>query len=136
MYDNQDPRLAAIQDRYVLQADAFFVVAPEYNGSFPGILKTFIDACSIREGKRSFSGKKVALLGVASGRAGNLRGMDHLTGVFHHMDSHVMPKAQPVGEADKVLDANGTVVDPMTLQMLDEYVEKFLEFCRKPVRVI
>jgi NAD(P)H-dependent FMN reductase len=48
----------------------------------PGSLKLFIDACSVREYKQNFKGKKAALVGIASGRAGNLRGMDHLTGVM------------------------------------------------------
>src|SRR5687767_3415714 len=42
----------------------FIFVAPEYNGSIPGILKLFIDACEYPE---SFKGKTAALVGIAAG---------------------------------------------------------------------
>lgn len=72
----QSPSLARLQDEYMLPAGKFVFVIPEYNGSFPGVLKLFLDACSVRKYHETFKGKKAALLGVASGRAGNLRGMD------------------------------------------------------------
>src|SRR5690606_4596895 len=56
-------------------ADNFIIVMPEYNGSFPGVLKLVIDSCN----PEIFKHKSFALVGVSSGRAGNLRGMDHLT---------------------------------------------------------
>ena len=34
----------AIEEEYMIPADKLFFVIPEYNGSFPGILKLFIDA--------------------------------------------------------------------------------------------
>ena len=56
--DGQNDRITAIQDQYVIPAKKFFFIFPEYNGSFPGTLKLFLDACSIREYKRSFKGKE------------------------------------------------------------------------------
>jgi NAD(P)H-dependent FMN reductase len=46
--------------RLVSETQKFIFIIPEYNGSFPGILKVFVDAC---EFPASFKGKKAALVG-------------------------------------------------------------------------
>ncbi|MEY4902944.1 MAG: hypothetical protein RLZZ292_759, partial [Bacteroidota bacterium] len=48
----------AIEEQYLISAEKLLFVVPEYNGSFPGILKLFIDACSIRSKMAIFKGKK------------------------------------------------------------------------------
>ena len=80
MYEGkkQSKALRHIQEEIMIPAKKFLIISPEYNGSFPGVLKVFLDACSIHEYQKTFKGKKAGLIGVASGRAGNLRGMDHL----------------------------------------------------------
>ncbi len=128
--DTQASGVTELQDKYILGADAFFILSPEYNGSFPGVLKTFIDAVSIRDYAGSFKGKKVGLFGVASGRAGNLRGNDHLTGVMNHVGCTVMPKAVPFGQAQTFLDVDKNIVDENTLKMMDEYAGQFLDFVK------
>lgn len=71
-----------------LQNSLLVFVVPEYNGSFPGMLKLFIDAVP----QQAWKGKKAALLGLSSGRTGNLRGLEHLTSVLHYLDVTVLPK--------------------------------------------
>ena len=51
---------------FVETASRFIFVVPEYNGSFPGILKTFIDSIH----PSLWNDKDVCLVGVADGRAG------------------------------------------------------------------
>lgn len=127
--EHQDDALISIIDKYVDEADAFFFVIPEYNGSYPGILKTFIDAISIRSSGNMLANKKAAILGVASGRAGNLRGIDQLIGVLHHMNCHVMPKAIPLGQSNKALDESGRIVEEGMLKTLAAYTDKFSSYC-------
>ena len=73
--------LEGILHSKIIDSDKLVVISPEYNGSYPGLFKVFLDAVK----PHVWKGKKIALVGVASGRAGNLRGMDHLTDVFHHL---------------------------------------------------
>ena len=42
--DQQDDTLRKLQDEIFIPSDKWFIVIPEYNGSYPGILKLFIDA--------------------------------------------------------------------------------------------
>src|SRR4051812_11354556 len=44
LYGKRSPEFEEIQDM-ITATDKFLFVIPEYNGSFPGVLKTFIDAC-------------------------------------------------------------------------------------------
>lgn len=62
-------------------------VVPEYNGSFPGIVKVFIDALP----REIFKDRRAGLVGVSDGRFGNLRGLEHLTGILHYCGMEVSP---------------------------------------------
>lgn len=126
--ERQDPDLAAIQDEYILPASAFVFISPEYNGSFPGALKLFIDACSVREYARNFKGKKAALVGVATGRAGNLRGMSHLAGVLNYLGTVTMPDQLPISSIASLLDDNQKIVDQDTLAVMKSHAQAFARF--------
>lgn len=68
-------------------AEGLVVVCPEYNGSYPGALKFFIDHWSF---PRSFEHRPVCLVGLG-GRYGGLRPVEHLQQVFNYRNAHVFP---------------------------------------------
>jgi len=128
MYDKSKmtPELLDIQKRFVLDTDAFVVFAPEYNGSFPGMVKLFIDAISVNEYPRNFKNKTFALVGISSGRAGNLRGIDHLADIIAHMGGWVLPNKLPLSGVDALLDEKGNVTDAATLTSLRSCAEQLI----------
>jgi len=128
MYSKQSPSLSALQDEYVLPAEKMVFIVPEYNGSFPGSVKLFIDACTVREYSRNFKDKKAALVGIASGRAGNLRGMDHLTGVLNYLGMTVMPDKLPISSIFKLKNGNGEVTDEDTLKIMEAHAKAFTAY--------
>jgi chromate reductase, NAD(P)H dehydrogenase (quinone) len=128
MYDYQSDSLSALQDEYMIPAEKFIYISPEYNGSFPGVVKLFIDACSVREYRRTFKGKKAALAGVATGRAGNLRGMDHLTGILNHVGTIVLPNKLPISRINDLKNGEGEVIDPATLKAIEAQLDELLAF--------
>lgn len=128
MYAEQTPSLTALQDEYVLPADKMVFVIPEYNGSFPGAVKLFIDACSIRSYAQNFQGKKAALVGIASGRAGNLRGMEHLTGVLNYLGTTVMPDRLPISSISKLKNEQGEITDQDTIKTMEAHAAAFANF--------
>src|SRR5438270_13856379 len=69
VYAAKPPAFVRIQQR-VYDAAGLHIVIPEYNGSFPGILKYFIDLLKFPE---SFDRKPVAFVGLANGMFGALR---------------------------------------------------------------
>ncbi len=126
---NQSAALSAIQDKLFIPSNKLYFVIPEYNGSYPGILKLFIDACSIRAYKETFhGGKKAALLGVASGRAGNLRGLEHFTGVLNYLHISVMPPNQPISRIESLIVEENKIIDPTILSEIENHVKKFIAY--------
>ncbi|MFN3916110.1 MAG: NADPH-dependent FMN reductase [Flavobacteriales bacterium] len=101
----------------------FIFVMPEYNGSFPGILKGFIDAVP----PRSFSFKKAALVGVSTGHAGNARGIDSFTNVLNYLKVSVYFDKPKLSSIDKIIDASGNL-NEFTQERLKNQVAGFLSF--------
>jgi chromate reductase len=124
LYGKRSEAFESIQS-IITATDKFLFVIPEYNGSYPGILKVFIDACSFPE---SFYDKKAALVGVSSGKYGNIRGIDHFTGVCHYLNLHVMPLKIHIASIRKEMDADGNLIAEDTLKFTNEQMDKFIRF--------
>ncbi len=99
------------------------IVAPEYNGSFPGVLKAFIDGVH----PENFRYKKVSLVGVSSGRAGNVIGMEHLNSILTYLQMFVMPQKLPISRITDLIQ-NNELTDAATIRALENHVELFLKF--------
>ncbi|MBL7813435.1 MAG: NAD(P)H-dependent oxidoreductase [Saprospiraceae bacterium] len=117
-----------IENKFLIPAQKLIFIIPEYNGSFPGILKLFIDACSIRSKMAVFKNKKAALVGVATGRAGNIRGLEHFTSVMMFMGVVVMPQLLPISGFNKMVDMEKNIVDINLLNAIENQIEAFLKF--------
>jgi len=128
MYKDQPKTIEQLQDTYFIPSSKFWFFIPEYNGSYPGILKLVLDAISVREIQESFSGKKACITGIASGRAGNLRGMDHLGDVLNHLGMHVHPNKNPISSIYKLFDKENNLIDEEVTQVLQKQIVQFLNF--------
>ncbi len=124
LYGKRSEAFQSIQER-ISASSKFIFVIPEYNGSFPGVLKTFIDACSFPE---SFFGKKAALVGLSSGKYGNIRGIDHFTGICHYINMHVLPLRIHIPNIRKEFDENGNLFNEDTVKFTNQQIERFIEF--------
>ena len=124
LYGNRSKEFEPIQD-IITKTDKFIFIIPEYNGSYPGVLKVMIDACAFPE---SFYEKKAVLVGVSAGKYGNIRGVDHFTGVCHYLNLHVMPLKLHIANIKQELDENGRLFKEDTLKFTDEQIDKFILF--------
>lgn len=124
LYGKRSDAFQQIQDT-VSASSKFLFVIPEYNGSFPGVLKTFIDACKFPE---SFYGKKAALVGLSSGKYGNVRGLEHFTGICHYIHLEVMPLRIHIPDIGTELNSNGDLWKEDTLKFTDQQIDKFIRF--------
>lgn len=122
---NRDEAFIKSEQAFLVPAQKFIIIMPEYNGSYPGILKLMIDNTDI---KNVWANKKVLLVGVATGRAGNLRGMEHLTGSLLHMKMLVHPNRLPISLVDKLMDANKKFHDEGTLKAIHSQLNEFVLF--------
>src|SRR5947209_9946185 len=107
-YSRKPEAFVRVQER-VLRAPGIHVVTPEYNGSFPGVLKYFIDLLKFPE---SFEDKPVAFVGIASGAWGGLRAVEQLQMVFGYRNAHVYPDRVFLPLISGKLAPDGTLADP------------------------
>ena len=124
MYGQRSDEFQVIQD-LITKTEKFLFIIPEYNGSFPGVLKVFIDACSFPE---SFYDKKAALVGISSGKYGNIRGVDHFTGVCHYMHLNVMSLKLHIASIKTELNVDAELFKEDTLKFINEQLDKFIRF--------
>ncbi len=118
-------QLRETEQRLLIPSDKFAIIMPEYNGSFPGILKTMIDNTDIRN---CWWYKKAMLTGVADGRAGNLRGMEHMTGILNYLKMIVLPNKIPLSRINEELDKEGNLQKQETLRVIQQQIDEFLNF--------
>ena len=112
----------------VLEADGILTVTPEYNGSYPGILKYFIDMLRFPE---SLVDMPAAFVGLASGEWGGLRSVEQLEMVFHYRHAHLFGRRLFLKGISGLLDDDGRLVDPELARRFNELVSGFAGFCRK-----
>ena len=124
MFGKRSEAFQKIQD-LISATDKFLFVMPEYNGSYPGVLKVLIDACNFPD---SFYDKKTALVGLSSGKYGNIRGVDHFTGVCHYIHLHILPLRIHIPNIKTELDVDGNLIKEDTIKFTNEQIEKFIRF--------
>ena len=122
---HRNESFVAMEKDYLLAAEKMIFVIPEYNGSFPGILKLMIDNTDV---KNVWPNKKVLLVGVSTGRAGNLRGMEHLTGVLLYLKANVHHNRLPISTVHRLLGEDGTLTDEPTTSTINAQLDEFLQF--------
>ena len=122
---HNDAVFQQIEAQVIIPTTAFIFIVPEYNGSFPGVLKMLFDT----GGSHGIWYHKRALLtGVATGRAGNLRGMDHLADILNYVKITVHPNRLPISGVDKLLSHDGKLVDESTRNAIKQQLYEFMNW--------
>jgi NAD(P)H-dependent FMN reductase len=130
VYSSKPAAFQLVQQR-VLGAAGLHVVTPEYNGSFAGVLKYFIDLLKTPE---SFEHKPVAFVGVAAGEWGGLRSVEQLQLIFGYRHAHVYPNRVFVPGVVSKLGPDGLLTDRSLDERLARQAAGFAKFsCAFPV---
>lgn len=123
-YGKYSPLVNGLIHSYISGNQKFIFISPEYNGSYPGLLKLFLDTIHPRE----WTHKKACLVGVSQGRAGNLRGMEHLTGVLQYLKMHVYYNKLPISAVDKHVREGGEFLTEEQAKTCRDQINGFLKF--------
>jgi chromate reductase len=121
----RNSKLIELEKKVLIPSKKIVFVAPEYNGSIPGVLKSLIDVSDI---EKVWWGKRALLVGISTGRAGNLRGLEHLTGILHYVKVIVHPNKLPISVVDKLINKAGHITDPGTIAAMNTQLDEFIEF--------
>lgn len=112
----------------VLDSKGIMTVVPEYNGSFPGILKYFIDLLPFPE---SFENRPVSFVGLSAGQWGSLRAVEQLQHVFGYRNAHVYPRRTFLPGISSMLDDDGNFTQEDIAERLKKQVDGFVDFCQR-----
>lgn len=112
-----------IENDILIPTNKYIFISPEYNGSFPGVLKMLFDTSRTHA---IWWHKKALITGVSSGRAGNLRGNDHLSAILNYLKITVHPNQLPISVIDKLMDEKGNVTDANTLKAIHHQLDDFI----------
>lgn len=134
IYNQDDEKLfpQAVLDfkAKIKNADGVLIATPEYNYSFPGVLKNAIDWGSRPYGDNSWSDKPVAIMGASMGLHGTSRAQYHLRQVFVNINMHPFNKPElMVGLAHEKFDQEGNLIDLKTKERVKELVLALVKRC-------
>ncbi|MFC1960819.1 NADPH-dependent FMN reductase [Chloroflexota bacterium] len=93
----------------VAAADGVILATPEYHGTFSSLMKLVIENLGFPS---ALAEKPVVLLGVASGRIGAIKSLEHLRSVCSHVGALVLPDPISVARVSSVFDEQGNCLDP------------------------
>ena len=124
MFGKRSAEFEQLVNEYFIESNKFLILSPEYNGSFPGILKTLIDAIH----PKIWNFKKAGLIGISDGRAGNLRGIEHLTLIMHYLKVNVFYNKLPISSISKMVNSERNLSDEETKNGIKNYLEMFEKF--------
>ena len=115
--------------------DGLLIASPEYNSSFPAVLKNAIDWVSRpAPGEPSlvaFRGKVAILMSASPGALGGLRGLVHVRSILGNIGVIVLPDQIAVAKAHEAFNPDGTLKDPKRQVGIEGLGRTLAEFLAK-----
>ena len=120
----RDPRVKELQ-QIIRNATAVVIATPEYHGTFSSLIKLAIENLGH---PNALKGKPVALLGVAGGRIGAIKSLEHLRSVSAHLGAVVIPSLLSLDRVRERFDLDGSPLDDETETLLRGLADALLEY--------
>lgn len=128
MYSKPNKWIEKIKTEYMIPSEKFIFILPEYNGTFPGVVKMFIDVLSSSDADKSFHNKKAALVGLAAGKFGNWLGLEHFGVVLNYLKISTYHSKVSITNLWNHLDDSMNIKDAKTLEYIEKQITGFLKF--------
>ena len=124
-YESSDASPIKVELEKVLQSRGLYFVCPEYNGSYPGILKYFIDHWPY---PAAFDSRPVCFVGLG-GRFAGVRPVEHLQQIFTYRNSFLYPQRVFLPNIWTLLSENSSeLADKKYHDMLTAQISGFHQF--------
>ncbi len=114
----------------VAAATGIILATPEYHGSYSSVMKLLIDNLGFPS---ALSGKPVAMLGVAGGRIGAIKALEHLRSVASHVGAIVLPGPVSVARVRSVFDDEGRALDDAVASMIRGVPVKLIHYIEQNI---
>jgi NAD(P)H-dependent FMN reductase len=113
----KDPRFSAAMEL----ADAIVIVCPEYNHSFPGLLKHVLDSCL-----KEYIHKAAGIVGVSAGVFGGARAIENFQPVLRELGLVSIFWDVNFGTVGKVFDDSGELLDQAYIRRTDKFLNELI----------
>jgi NAD(P)H-dependent FMN reductase len=117
----KDPKFAATIER----CDGLIIVTPEYNHSFPGLLKHALDMCL-----KEYIHKAVGICGVSAGVIGGARVIESLLPVMRELGLVTIFEDMNFGKIGSLFDEHGNLMDENFVRRVDTFLNELIWMSR------
>ena len=111
----------AVYSEAISAADGLVIVAPEYNHSFPGLLKHTLDSCL-----NEYIHKAVGLVGVSAGPFAGVRVVQSLLPVMRELGLVTIFWDINIGQVGKVFAEDGRLLDDAFVRRSDRFIRELI----------
>ncbi len=110
------PEHAQAFKKLLTEHDGLLIASPEYNSSFPALLKNAIDWASRSESPdetrlSAYQNKIAAIMCATPGGSGGMKALLFLRLQLEYLSMIVLPNQQSLSQAHQAFDDNGVLVD-------------------------
>jgi len=113
---------------------AWIICTPEYNASYPALLKNTLDWVSSpvkghpewTDGMKSSRGKVVGVLSASPGALGGLRSQSHLAPLLINLECWLAPKNFALGRAGDAFDSEGALKDERARHSVQAVIDQVI----------
>jgi len=117
----KDPAFSATVER----CDGLIIVTPEYNHSFPGLLKHALDM-NLKE----YIHKAVGICGVSAGAFGGARVIEQLLPVMRELGLVAIFEDVNFGKVGTLFDERGNLLDESYVRRVDKFLDELIWMSR------
>ena len=126
---NPAPAVVTLKADIALAQGVLFVT-PEYNRSFPGVLKNAIDHASRPYGQSVWGGKPAGVIGVSVGAIGTALAQQHLRNVLAYLDVPTLGQPEAfIQNKEGLFDDKGHVSEA-SRQFLQSWMDKYVAWVK------
>lgn len=125
LYENTGKNPEFNQYKEVVErAKKMVFIVPEYNNSYPGVLKAFIDGMSYPSG---LSNKKVALVGISANHQGGALALSHLNDIFSYLGTNTLALRVKLAQIRNYWK-EGTLHNDLYNMLLQQQAQQLVDF--------
>jgi NAD(P)H-dependent FMN reductase len=105
----------------IIAADAIVIVAPEYNHSFPGMLKHVLDGCL-----KEYVHKAAGIVAVSAGPFGGTRVVESSLPVLRELGLVPILWDVNIGNVGQVFDESGRLLDQAFVRRTEKFLDELV----------
>jgi chromate reductase len=129
------PERAKALKALMIEHDGFLIASPEYNSSYPALLKNAIDwASRIDEGEKplaAYRGKVAGIMAASAGGLGGMRVLVVLRMLLENLGVIVAPNQKAIAKVDRLMGENHEIIDEKAIKQLKTLGKQTAELASK-----